>query len=166
MQSAHYHLLFNHLPIIIPAVGLAVLILGFVSRSEVVKRTACFVFILGALGTLPAFFTGEDAEHAVKGLAGVTRQMIHEHEEVAETFAILSYLLGALALITLWASWKRKSFSSIVSYVLIGGSLVVLFFAQQTGNSGGEIRHTEIRKNQPVDSTMTPEQTDGDKDDD
>jgi len=50
--------------------------------------------------------------------------------------------------------------------VLIGGSLVVLFFAQQTGNSGGEIRHTEIRKNQPVDSTMTSEQTDGDKDDD
>jgi hypothetical protein len=50
--------------------------------------------------------------------------------------------------------------------VLIGGSLVVLFFAQQTGNSGGEIRHTEIRKNQPADSTMNPQQTDGDKDND
>ncbi len=167
MQPAHYHLLFNHLPIIIPAVGLAALILGFVTRSEVVKRTAYFVFILGALGTLPAFFTGEDAEHAVKNMAGISRHMIHEHEEKADTFAILSYILGVLALITLWSSWKQKSFSKLLSYILIACSLVVLFFAQQTGTSGGEIRHTEIRESPIVDSAnamMTPVEEQGDKD--
>ncbi len=145
MQPAHYHLLFNHLPIIIPAVGLAVLILGFLTRSEVVKRTAYFVLILGAIGTLPAFFTGEGAEEAIEHLPEISKKIIHAHEEKAETFALLSYLLGVLSLIALWANWKKKSFSSLLSYLVVVCVLVVLVLAQQTGTSGGEIRHTEIR---------------------
>jgi uncharacterized membrane protein len=145
MNQAHWHLVLNHLPIIVPMIGLLVLIGGFVFRSETVKRTSFFIFILGALCTIPAFATGEGAEEIVENLAGVDEKLIKIHEEAAETFAILSYILGGLSLVGLWANWKQKSFSTFISVLIIALSLGTLFFAKQTGTTGGEIRHTEIR---------------------
>lgn len=145
MNDAHLHLVFNHLPIIIPIVGVLVMIGGLIVGSEVVKRTAYFIFVLGAVCTIPAFFTGEGAEETIEHLQGMDEKYIHIHEELAETFALLSYLLGAMSIFGLWASFKQKSFSTIVSYSTIVFSLVVLFFGKQTGTTGGEVRHTEIR---------------------
>jgi len=146
MNDAHLHLLFNHLPIIIPIVGLLVLFVNIIVRSEIVQRVGYLILILGAIATVPAFFTGEGAEEIVENLEGITHDIIHEHEEVAETFAILSYILGGLSLLGLWANLKRKSFSLWLGYAIFAYGFVVLVFAQQTGVTGGEIRHTEIRK--------------------
>ncbi|HOZ51321.1 MAG TPA: hypothetical protein PLU17_05660 [Chitinophagaceae bacterium] len=145
MQDAHYHLLFNHIPIIVPFIGLVILIGGIVLKSALIQRVAFFIFIIGSIGTLPAFFTGEGAEEVVENFQDITKRIIHEHEEKAETFAILSYILGIISLIALWANWKKKSFSNLLAYLIIILCLFVLYFAQLTGNSGGEIRHTEIR---------------------
>ena len=145
MNDAHLHLVFNHLPIIIPMIGLLILIGGFITRSAVVKRTALLIFILGAIFTIPAFSTGEGAEEIVEELTVTDHSFIHEHEELAETFALLSYGLGFISLIGLWANYTKKSFSNLIAIIVLAGSFVVLFFAQKTGTSGGEIRHTEIR---------------------
>lgn len=146
MNDAHLHLLFNHLPIIFPIIGLIIMIGGFIFKSEIIKRVALSIFVMGALATLPAFFTGEGAEEVIENMAGIDEKFIHNHEEIAETFAFLSYFLGGISLITLWASIKEKAFSSILTYATIAFSFVVIFFAQQTGSTGGEIHHIEIRK--------------------
>jgi uncharacterized membrane protein len=145
MNDAHYHLVFNHLPIIIPFVGLVIMIVGLILRSEVIKRTSYAVFILGAISTIPAFLSGEGAEEIVEELEGIGHNIIHDHEEIAEKFAMLSYALGIVSVIGLWSNYKKKTFSNIVSYITIALCLVALFLAKQTGTSGGEIRHTEIR---------------------
>lgn len=148
MNQAHFHLVVNHLPIIFPIVGAMVLIGGFIFRSEIVKRTAYFIFIVGAVSAMAAMVSGEGAEEIAENLPGVTDGIIHEHEESAELFAIISYLFGALSLIGLWANWKNKAFAPILSYVLLIGSFVVIFLGRQTGTTGGEVRHTEIRSGQ------------------
>ncbi len=145
MNQAHYHLLFNHLPIIVPIVGVLVLIGGLIVKSEIVKRTAYFIFILGSLATIAAIATGDGAEEAVEHLEGIFKVMIHEHEEKAELFAILSYVLGIASAFALWGNLRKKSYSDHLSYIIIAYSCVVIYFAQQTGTSGGEIRHSEIR---------------------
>ena len=145
MNGAHWHLVVNHLPIIFPIVGVIVMITGLISKSEAVKRTAFMIFILGALAAIAAMNTGEGAEEVVEKINGVTENFIETHEETAETFAILSYILGGISLLGLWASFKQKSFSSIISIATLISAFVVLFFAKQTGTTGGEIRHTEIR---------------------
>ncbi len=89
--------------------------------------------------------SGEGAEEVVENIAGVTENYIKTHEEAAETFALLSYVLGGISLVGLWASFKQKTFSSILTLSTLTLSFVVLFFAKQTGTTGGEIRHTEIR---------------------
>ncbi len=147
MNDAHLHLALNHLPIIIPFVAFLVLIGGIIFKSEIIKRTALLIFVLGAICTLPAFATGEGAEEVVEELQGIDHHFIHEHEEAAETFALLSYALGLLAIVGLWANLKKKNFSNLIAIVVLLFSGVVLFFAKQTGTTGGEVRHTEIRGN-------------------
>jgi len=151
MNEAHLHLTFNHLPLIAPIIALLVMIGGVIFKSDVIKRTAYAVFILGAIMTIPAFVSGEGAEEIAEELPGVTHHIIHEHEEVAETFALLSYLLGVLSLIGIWSNWKGKSLSKVSTYVTVLLSIIVIFLGKQVGTSGGEIRHTEIRDSYSVD---------------
>jgi uncharacterized membrane protein len=145
MNGAHWHLVVNHLPIIFPLVGVIVLITGLISKSEAVKRTAFMIFILGAVASIAAMTTGEGAEEIVEKINGVTENYIKSHEETAETFALLSYILGGISLLGLWANFKQKTFSTIVAIGTLVFAFVVLFFGKQTGTTGGEIRHTEIR---------------------
>jgi uncharacterized membrane protein len=153
MNGAHWHLVVNHLPIIFPIVGVIVMITGLISKSEAVKRTAFMIFTLGALTAIAAMNTGEGAEEVVVKINGVTENYIETHEETAETFAILSYILGGISLLGLWASFKEKSFSSIISIATLIFAFLVLFFAKQTGTTGGEIRHTEIRSGNSIPAT-------------
>jgi uncharacterized membrane protein len=145
MNGAHWHLVVNHLPIIFPLVGIIVIIIGLISKSEAVKRTSFTIFIIGAIASIAAMTTGEEAEEVVEKIAGVTKNYIKTHEETAETFALLSYILGGISLIGLWASFKQKTFSNLVTIVTLVFAIVVMFFGKQTGTTGGEIRHTEIR---------------------
>lgn len=145
MNDAHFHLMINHIPIIFPIAGALVLLAGIIFKSEIVKRTAYFVFVLGAGSAAVAMSSGEGAEEVVEHIQGTSHRLIHEHEEAAEFFALMSYIFGALSLVGLWASWKKKGFASIISYLILAMSVVVIIFGKQTGTSGGEVRHTEIR---------------------
>lgn len=146
MNSAHFHLIVNHLPIIFPMVGLMVLIIGLFLKSEIVKRTAMFIFIVGSLSTMLAMASGDGAEEVVERIQGIDEQFIETHEHAAKTFAIFSYALGFLALITLISNWKQQFFAFGLEIVTLIFCLIVLFFAKQTGTTGGEIRHSEIRE--------------------
>ena len=145
MNGAHFHLVVNHLPIIFPLVGAIVLVTGLISKSEAVSRTAFMIFILGAMSAFAAMATGEGAEEIVEKIGGIQEDMIKTHEEAAKVFAILSYLLGALSILGLRASFKEKKFSNLIPIATLVIAITVLFLAKQTGTTGGEIRHTEIR---------------------
>ena len=121
------------------------MITGLISKSEPVKRTAFLIFIMGAFASIAAMTTGEGAEEIVENISGVSESYIKTHEETAETFALLSYILGGISLIGLWASFKQKSISNTITIATVVFAFVVLFFGKQTGTTGGEIRHTEIR---------------------
>ncbi len=145
MNEAHWHLVVNHLPIIFPIVGVIVLITGLISKSEAIKRTAYMIFLLAGVASIVAMATGEGAEEVVEKISTTNEKYIETHEESAETFAILSYILGGFSLLCLWASFKKKFFSTILSIISLVFALIVLFYGKQTGTTGGEIRHTEIR---------------------
>ena len=102
MNGAHWHLVLNHLPIIIPIAALVILLISYAVDKPDFVRAAYLLFVLGALATLPAFLTGEGAEEVVEGLAGIDENYIHVHEEAAEVFAFGNYALGLLALTALF----------------------------------------------------------------
>jgi hypothetical protein len=91
--------------------------------------------------------TGEGAEELVEDMPSVGKQIIHEHEEMAEKLAIILYILGTISLAGLFLNYKKHAKAQLISYVALIVAIVGVFFAQQTGTTGGEIRHTEIRAN-------------------
>lgn len=146
MNFADCHLLINHAPIIVPVVGFLVMIGGIVFRSEIVKRTAYCIFILGATSAIPSYFTGFRAEEVLFNLQLFDEKFVHPHEEIAKTFTILSVIIGLLSIVGLLANWKEKSFSNMMAYFTLAFCVVVLYFAKQTATTGGQVRHTEIRR--------------------
>lgn len=150
MNQAHFHLLVNHLPIIFPVVGILVMLAAFVSKSEVVKRTAYFIFVMGAVTAIAAMASGDGAAEIVDKITGSSKEIIETHEDASKTFALFSFLLGAVSLFGFWSSLKQKSFSKMVGYVTLVFAFVIMYFGQQAGTTGGEIRHTEIRSSQNI----------------
>ncbi len=111
MNNAHLHLVVNHLPIIFPIVGVIILLIGVFTKSEVSKRNAYIIFILGVIASVAAMATGEGAEETVENFQGVSKSFIKTHEEAAELFAGLTYVLGGTSIIGLFLSFKNFSFS-------------------------------------------------------
>ncbi|TNE63550.1 MAG: hypothetical protein EP344_04405, partial [Bacteroidetes bacterium] len=85
MNAPHLHLLLNHFPIIGTLLGLGVMFFGFLRRSDDVKITALWIWLIMGILAIPVLLTGEPAEEAVEGLAGVSENFLHEHEEAGET---------------------------------------------------------------------------------
>lgn len=153
MNDAHLHLLVNHLPIIGTLFGLGILIAGLVSKNNAVKNVAYVLFIVAAIFAKVSMSTGEGAEELVEDMPNIGKEIIHEHEEMAEKLAIVLYALGVIALLGLYTNIKNHSKAKLISFLVLAIAAVALFLAQQTGTSGGEIRHTEIR------SGFTPSNT-------
>ena len=145
MNNAHLHLVVNHLPIIFPIVGVIILLIAIFTKSDVSKRNAYIVFILGAVASVAAMATGEGAEDAIENIQGVSENLMHRHEEAAEIFAGMSYFLGAVSLLGFLTSYRNFSLDKLMPVTILIVAGVSLYIAQEAVRTGGEIRHTEIR---------------------
>lgn len=145
MNNAHWHLLVNHFPVIGTFFALGILLAALFLKNNTLKNTAYFLFIVAALFAFAAMYTGEGAEEMVEDLPNIGKQIIHEHEEIAEKLAVVLYLLAGISLFGLYLNYKKHPKAAPISYLVLVLSLVAVFLAQKTGTSGGEIRHTEIR---------------------
>ncbi|GEC70552.1 hypothetical protein SAMN05443543_103198 [Flavobacterium flevense] len=145
MNDAHLHMLVNHFPIVGTILGLLVLIGGIYFKNIPVKNTAFFLFIIAAIFAVFSMATGEGAEELVEDMPNIGHEIIHNHEELAEKFAIIMYLLGVVSSIGLITNIKKHSKAGFFSYAIAIIALVAVFFSTKVGTSGGEIRHTEIR---------------------
>ena len=98
MNGAHLHLLLTHGPVLGLVFGTILLGYAWWRGGEEVRRLALVFTAVAGLLALPAYFTGEDAEDIVETLPGVSKSVIHEHEEAAEGAAIAAVVTAVLAL--------------------------------------------------------------------
>lgn len=154
MSGAHLHLLVNHVPILGTFFGLALLLLGWVRRSDDVLRAAWLALIVTALAALPAYFSGEPAEKAVKGRPEVSEPTIERHEEAAQVALVALGVAGVACLAALIAARgrQRPARGFVVATLVL--ALVAGGLMGYAGNLGGQIRHAEIR----VGAAASPQQ--------
>lgn len=166
MNDAHLHMVVNHFPIIGTILGLGILITGMVLKNKSVQNTAYVLFIVAAIFAAFSMGTGEGAEELVEDMPSVGKEIIHEHEEMAEKLALVLYALGVISLAGLFLDYKNHSKAKLVSFVAVVVAGIGVFFAQQTGTTGGEIRHTEIRANTIQNSGEVQNTTDKNQEED
>lgn len=145
MDATHLHLMLTHFPIVGTIIGACILIYALLSKNDSVMKVAFVTFILMALLTIPVFLTGGESEETVEHLAGVSENIIEEHEELAEKAIWLMGLLGIFSILNIFIILKRSSFVKSVTIISLIIALVTIGFFVQVGNLGGQIRHSEIR---------------------
>lgn len=154
MSGAHLHLLVNHAPLFGALFALALILASYVWAPDVLRRAALVVLIGTALAAVTADLSGDPAEDAVRGLPGVRRELIHDHEEFADKSYIAASILGVLALAAL-VRWRRVPVPRGATLVALVGSAVVSGMMAYTALLGGRIRHTEVRPGAtPADATV------------
>lgn len=145
MNPAHLHIILNHIPVIGIPFGTALLIWGFLRKSDEVKRAGLLVFVAIALVTIPTFFSGKAAEDMVEHLPGVSENLIEKHERAATIAIIATSVLGGLALLRLLVPARFTAVGGPMSILVFVFSLGVSGWLARTGHLGGQIRHSEIR---------------------
>jgi len=145
MDATHLHLVLSHFPIIGTIIGVGILAYGQFFKNTEIQKVALATFILMAILTIPVFLTGEESEETVEHIAGISEQLIENHEELAEKAIWLMGLLGGLSLISFYAVIKKLSFAKTMTLITLVVSLATFGLFAQVGNLGGQIRHSEIR---------------------
>jgi uncharacterized membrane protein len=145
MNQAHIHLLLNHSPILASLFGLVVLLIAVLKNNAVLVRTGLFTLLAAALLAIPTQLTGEGAERVVEHRPGVTRQLIHAHEDAAGIAFWVIELTGALALLSLLMLRQPHPRAVLLTRLTLAGAVVSFGLLARAGNLGGQILHPETR---------------------
>jgi len=152
MNIANFHLITNHLPVVGIIFSFLLVLYALIKNKDEVHRVAMLTIIVTAIFAIPAFFSGEGAEHLLKKyLASPAewkklKEFIEPHEDLAHIAFIFMLFVGVVSIVGLFLFRRPKNvpkwFLGVLLVLLIGVGIVM----GKTGNLGGQIRHSEIRK--------------------
>ncbi len=154
MDGHYIHLLSNHFPVILSITGFLILTFGLFSHTKLVKQVGLAVLLAASISTIPAYISGEEAEHKVEHYNGTSESILEEHEEEAELAFIITDVLGVLAFIALLLNYRDHKFSVMANRLVWLAGLVSVILLFNVGKSGGQIRRPELRTEQINDSTQ------------
>jgi beta-lactamase regulating signal transducer with metallopeptidase domain len=143
MDFVHLHLMASHVPVIGVLLLLPLFAYALIRKSDELAKTGLWGLVLTAVAAVTVYLSGEPTEEGVESIAGISKAMIEQHEEVALVATILLGAVGILALVALFRSRKARLPRGIVVAALLSTLGVTGAFAM-TANLGGKIRHSEI----------------------
>ena len=144
MNQTHIHLLITHLPVFGSILGGVVLAYALWAKSNQTTIAAYILLIISSIGAGISYLTGEAAEETVENIAGVSKNLVEQHEEVAVITLVLFIVLGIASVVGLFLTWRKFASVRSVAVVVLVISVVSFGFVARTGYLGGQIRHTEI----------------------
>jgi len=170
MDTAHIHLLLNHVPVIGLLIGFFVLAWGALRKYHEVQTAGLSILFIASLVAIPVYLTGGPAGEIVERLPGVSEKVIELHEEAAIYSLVLCIVTGIVALLALLARhFLSDSIGMIATFAVLILTLPTGASIAFTANLGGQVRHTEIRQPQNGSTggeTRTTEKKKADDDDD
>ena len=145
MNWPHVHLALNHVPVLGTAFLGLLLITAIARRSDELKRVSLWgLFLLAAL-SIPIKFTGDFASESLQLRPELNAALVSHHEQTADQATTGVFIMGLLALAGLIAARRGKPVPpwAVVSVLIV--TLATFGLMLRTANSGGQIRHPEIR---------------------
>nr|WP_321358721.1 DUF2231 domain-containing protein [uncultured Draconibacterium sp.] len=133
ISATHFHALIIHFPIALLLVGFFSEIMGLISKKEMFKFAASLLLILGALGAIAAFVSGNMAGEGIE--EGPLKQPIQRHELAATVTLWLAIVTAVFRVATYYfkisRSWVKWAF--IILFTALAGSVAT------TGYYGGQL---------------------------
>ncbi len=143
--DAHWHLLFNHWPILGPMLVLLVLVYGLARRLPAVVTLSYWLLLLLAVATVATVQAGQAAQNNLKQLGLLDKALVHRHIQAAHQAAWVMYATAALALLGLAWPWARRA--RYWPALVLAGTVLTSGLMAYVGSLGGLVRHTELRDN-------------------
>lgn len=153
MNYAYLHLLLNHFPIIGTIIGLGLLLVSFGGGSRDLRRSGLIICAASALLAIPAFLSGFGARMMLSQDPRVPNTLLERHEAAAMLSLWFMEATGALALIALWRSHQTPRPARWHAPAVLLSALLTVGLMTRTGNTGGDIRHPEVRDGQEAIAT-------------
>jgi hypothetical protein len=144
MNLTHVHLLLNHFPVIGTMIGIALLVVALIGKSEDLERASLVIFLGIALITIPTYQSGNAAQHAIKNIPGVSADLMQAHNDAALLAFLFMEITGAVAWFGLWQYRRTSRMGRGTLALVMVLSLITLGLMSNAANIGGLIRHPEI----------------------
>ena len=147
LNAAHWHLIINHVPVILFPAGLALFIYALITDDDKIRRLTMGIFVLVALATVPVYLSGLKADHFLEGVPGVYDSAVDIHRDVALKSMIVAEILGAFCLVVLLTYRRATPLPKWTQGVALAIIFIVAGMMTYTSYLGGHIRHPETLLN-------------------
>ncbi len=145
MDWTHLHLALNHVPVLGTTFLFSLLIWSWVRCQRATLRFCLWLFVMLATASIGIKFTGDFAAEKVAAIPGFDKGWIESHEESADQATAGVFFMGIAAALALLLSRGGRATPKWSLGILAMLALVTFALMARTANSGGHIRHPEIR---------------------
>ncbi len=129
----HLHAMFIHFPIALLIVGFLSEVISLFSKKEFFKRGGFYLLILGSLGTIASYLSGNAAGEGIE--EGPLKDVMELHEQAA-TITLWLTIITAVVYLTIFIFKYRQRWVKIVSVLLFAA---VIGGIARTGYLGGQL---------------------------
>lgn len=133
-DTTHIHPMIVHFPIALLIVGFLAEVIGAFTKKEFFSKAGLYLLILGTLGVVAAYLTGNLAGDGVTE-AGALKQALEVHEEAAE---LSLWLMVSAALIRI-ALVLFKKYAGALKWIAVTVFFLGVLSIARTGYYGGEL---------------------------
>lgn len=133
ISATHLHAMIIHFPIALLMAGFLSEILGMVTKKEFFKNAAVFLLLLGALGAIAAYISGNLAGEGIE--EGPLKNPLELHELAATVTVWLAVATALFRVVIFFLKYKRRwvTWVFIVLFAALAGSVAT------TGYYGGQL---------------------------
>jgi hypothetical protein len=150
-NSAHLHILLNHVPTIGFGLGLALFVVAFLAGSDILKRAGLVILFVVANVTIATYVTGNAAESVLRGTGpepafppGVAAGAIRAHEDAALVAFAFIEVTGFFAWLALWQRRRVPRLDGWNVLLVLVLAVVTFGLMARAAEKGGYINHPEI----------------------
>lgn len=141
-MSSTFHLVCNTIPVGIILTGAIILLMGIMSHSLLLKKTALITMVMAALFTLFVAISGYNAREEIRSSNPNKMIQINQHTEKAQSAILMIEVLGILSFIAYYLINKHNSASSSLIALCLVLSIVVSFSMLRLIHSVITVNHT------------------------
>jgi len=145
-QPGHLHVILNHIPVTVTAIGAFALVIAMCLRQRSVLITALAVILVSGIAAYPAYKTGETAYKPIRKVAddsGV--DWLDEHMDRADRWTWVYYVMAVVAIAAIVTPVKWPGTSFPLAALTFVAALFALAAGAYIAQAGGRVRHSEFR---------------------